>query len=72
MPKTGFLRLFAMGLAVAPPLAFAHTASIPAFVVIAMPENWGLSDYLGFSALVLVMFGVLIRRRLLRSKSDQS
>jgi hypothetical protein len=73
MPKTNFLRLFAMGLAIAaPPFAFAHTTLIPAVVVVSVPENWGLSDYAGFSALALVVFGVLIRRRLLRTKIDQN
>lgn len=71
-PKTSFFRLFAIGLVAAPPFALAHPTVIPGVAVVAMPENWGLSDYLGFFAIAVVVFAVLIRRGLLRPKKFQS
>jgi len=70
-PKTSFFWLFAIGLVAAPPFALAYPTVIPA-VAVAMPENWGLSDYLGFFAIAVVVFAVLIRRGLLRPKKFQS
>jgi hypothetical protein len=67
-PKTSFFRLFAIGLVAVPPFALAHPTVIPAVAV----ENWGLSDYLGFFAIAVVVFAVLIRRGLLRPKKFQS
>jgi hypothetical protein len=39
-------------------------------LLVAMPENWGLADELGFFALVGVTFAVLIRRRILRRRNS--
>jgi hypothetical protein len=71
MPKIGFFRLFAMSLVLGPTFAVARTTVISA-VVVAMPENWGLADNLGFFALVGVIFAVLIRRRQLRPRKFQN
>ena len=38
-------------------------------VVVAMPEHWGSWENLGFCALVLIVFGVMIRLRVLRLNS---
>jgi hypothetical protein len=70
-PKTNIFRLLAVGLLVTSPFLSAHVTIIPAVVQVAMPENWGLSDSLGFFALVVVIFGVLIRRRVLRPNKLQ-
>jgi hypothetical protein len=59
-----------MGLAVAPTFAFARVTVIPGVVL--LPETWGLSDYAGYSALVLVVFGLMIRRGLLRTKNTNN
>jgi hypothetical protein len=73
MPKIRFFRLIAIGLVLGPSFAVAHTTFISALVAVpvAMPENWGLADNLGFFALVGVIFAVLIRRRQLRLKKFQ-
>jgi hypothetical protein len=71
MPKIGFFRLFAMGLVLGPTFAAAQTRVISALVV-AMPENWGFADNLGFFALVGAIFAVLIRSRQLRPKKFQN
>jgi hypothetical protein len=60
-----------MGLVLGPSFAVAQTHVISALVV-AMPENWGLADELGFFAVVGVISAVLIRRRILRPKKFES
>jgi len=70
MPKTKTLRLVAAGLLLAPPFVSAHM-TIPAVMQVAMPENWGLADNLGFFALAAVIFAVLVRRRVLRPNKFQ-
>ena len=70
-PKTKFFRLIAMGLVLGPSFALAHTRVISTLVV-AMPENWGLADNLGFLALAGVVFAILIRRRILRPQKFDS
>jgi hypothetical protein len=74
MPKIGFFRLFAMGLVLGPTFAAAQTRVISALVAkpVAMPENWGLADNLGFFALVVVIFAVLVQRQVLRPKKFQN
>jgi hypothetical protein len=68
--KTGFLRLLAVGLFLAPRFVSAHTTA--PLAVMTVPENWGLSDSLGFFALVVVLFAVLVRRGLLRTNKSRS
>jgi hypothetical protein len=41
-------------------------------VPVNMPDNWGILDYVGSFACVVLTFGVLIRRRILRLNTDQS
>ena len=64
--KTRIFRLIAAGLLVAPSFVSAHLTIVPAVIPIAVPENWGLTDSVGFFALVAVIFAVLVRRGLLR------
>ena len=71
MPKTRFLRLFAVGLLLGPSFAAAQGHVISTLLV-AMPENWGLADDLGLFALVGVISTVLIRRRILRPKKFEN
>jgi membrane protein implicated in regulation of membrane protease activity len=66
MPKTAISRLLTIGLFLTPPFVSAHMVIVPAVMPVAMPENWGLSDSIGFFALVIVLFAVLVRRRVLR------
>lgn len=72
MPRSKLFRLFAVGLIAAPPFLSAHVTIFPAALQVAMPENWGLGDSLGFFAVVVVLFAVLVRRRLLRPDKFQN
>jgi hypothetical protein len=59
-------------LLVAPTTAFGSDlsfAALPAVIPVAMPENWGASDSLGFFVVALGIFGLLARSKVLRLSS---
>ncbi len=66
MPKSSVVRLLGLVLALAPSALPAHLTFTPAVLQVAMPESWGLSDSLGFFALVVIILSVLVRRGVLR------
>jgi hypothetical protein len=60
-------------LLVAPTIAFGsgHSfAALPAVIPVTMPEYWDASDSLGFFVVALVIFGVLVRSKVLRRPSS--
>lgn len=70
MRKVG-LAIFTALLA-APVTAFGSNlpfAALPAVIPVAMPEYWGGPDSLVFFIVVLGIFGVLVRSKLLRPSS---
>jgi hypothetical protein len=59
-------------LLVAPTTVFGSShsfAALPAVIPVTMPEYWGASDSLGFFAVALGIFAVLVRLKVLRPSS---
>ncbi len=76
MPMRMSALLVPFGMFLAPLLTFATPGQDcskhpdnPNCAVVAMPEHWGSWESLGFFALVIIVFWVMIRMRVLRAES---